>query len=173
MDHTETTNRIEMGEVNTELATFGAGCFWNTEDAFRQLPGVIKTSVGYMGGHFENPCYLDVLSRITGHAEVAQVEYNPQQMSYEALLAVFWEIHDPTSLNAQGADRGEQYRSVIFYHTPEQKAIADRSKAALDASNRYPKYIVTQIEPASTYWLASEEHQQYFAKKSSKKKHQT
>ena len=158
-----------MGDINTELATFGAGCFWNTEHAFRQVPGIVNTSVGYMGGHFENPCYLDVLSRITGHAEVAQIEYDPRQISYEALLDVFWQIHDPTSLNRQGADRGEQYRSVIFYHTPEQQATAYHAKAALDASDRYPKFIVTQIEPASTYWLATEEHQQYFEKKSQKK----
>jgi peptide-methionine (S)-S-oxide reductase len=117
-----------------------------------------------MGGHFENPCYLDVLSRITGHAEVAQVVYDPCQVTYEDLLAVFWRIHDPTSLNRQGADRGEQYRSVIFYHTPEQGAIAQRAKAKLDSSGQYERAIVTQIEPASTYWLASEEHQQYFEK---------
>ncbi|MEM8809171.1 MAG: peptide-methionine (S)-S-oxide reductase MsrA, partial [Cyanobacteria bacterium P01_G01_bin.38] len=109
-----------------EIATFGAGCFWGTEAAFRKLPGVSKTSVGYMGGHFENPSYLDVLSRITGHAEVAQIEYDPTQIGYEALLEKFWEIHDPTSLNRQGADRGEQYRSVIFYHTSEQGEIASR-----------------------------------------------
>ena len=159
-----------MGEVITELATFGAGCFWRTEATFQELLGVVNTSVGYMGGHFENPSYLDVLSRITGHAEVAQIKYDPHQIDYEALLNVFWKMHDPTSLNRQGADRGEQYRSVIFYHTPEQKAIAHRSKAALDASNRYPKYIVTQIEPASAYWLATEEHQQYFVKQSAKRK---
>lgn len=149
----------------THLATFGAGCFWGTEAAFRRLAGVSNTSVGYMDGHFENPCYLDVLSRITGHAEVAQVEYDPAQVEYEALLAVFWKIHDPTSLNRQGADRGDQYRSVIFYHTPEQGAIARRSKATLDASGKYEKPIVTQIEPACAYWLASDEHQQYFEKK--------
>lgn len=153
-----------------KLATFGAGCFWGTEAAFRSLPGVVGTSVGYMGGHFENPCYLDVLSRITGHAEVAQVAYDAAQISYESLLEVFWCIHDPTSLNRQGADRGEQYRSVIFYHTPEQGAIAQQSKAALDASQRFERPIVTQIEPASPYWLASAEHQQYFEKKNLEKK---
>ena len=99
---------------NGEKATFGAGCFWKTEDAFRRLPGVLATSVGYMGGNFPNPSYLDVLSRITGHAEVAQIAYNPQEISYEALLAVFWSIHDPTQLNRQGPDRGEQYRSILF-----------------------------------------------------------
>jgi len=150
-----------MNGRNLELATFGAGCFWGTEAAFRRLTGVVNTSVGYMGGHFENPCYLDVLSRITGHAEVAQIEYDLNQISYRSLLDVFWQIHDPTSLNRQGADRGEQYRSVIFYHTAEQGAIARQSKAELAASGKYDRAIVTQIEPASPYWLASEEHQQY------------
>ena len=149
----------------TQLATFGAGCFWGVEAAFRKLSGVVNTSVGYMGGHFENPCYLDVLSRITGHAEVAQVAYNPDQISYNTLLVTFWDIHDPTSLNRQGADRGEQYRSVIFCHTPEQKAIALQAKRQLNASDRYDKPIVTYIESASAYWLASDEHQQYFEKK--------
>lgn len=153
-----------MDSRRIELATFGAGCFWGVEAAFRKLAGIIRTSVGYMGGHFENPCYLDVLSRITGHAEVAQVLYDPTQISYEALLKVFWEIHDPTSWNRQGADRGEQYRSIIFYHTPEKGAIARSSKLALEASGHYEKAIVTQIEPASAYWLATEEHQQYFEK---------
>ncbi|NEQ17670.1 MAG: peptide-methionine (S)-S-oxide reductase MsrA, partial [Moorea sp. SIO3E2] len=97
-----------------EKATFGGGCFWGVEAAFRKVKGVVSTSVGYMGGHFPNPCYLDVLSRITGHAEVAQVEYDPEKVSYEQLLDVFWSIHDPTTLNRQGPDRGEQYRSVIF-----------------------------------------------------------
>jgi peptide-methionine (S)-S-oxide reductase len=147
-------------------ATFGAGCFWGVEAAFRRVEGVTATSVGYMGGHFEFPSYLDVLSRITGHAEVVQVEYDPAIVTYEALLAVFWSIHDPTSLNRQGSDRGEQYRSVIFYHTPEQEELARRSRRHLDQSGQYDKPIVTQICPASTYWLASEEHQQYFEKKS-------
>jgi peptide-methionine (S)-S-oxide reductase len=147
-----------------EKATFGAGCFWGVEAAVRKVSGVQSTSVGYMGGHFENPCYLDVLSRITGHAEVCQVEYDPAQVSYEALLDVFWRIHDPTSLNRQGADRGDQYRSVIFYHTSEQAAIARQSKIALDRSNRYEKPTVTEIQPAAAYWLATEDHQQYFEK---------
>lgn len=148
-----------------ETATFGAGCFWGVEAAFRKVSGVISTSVGYMGGHFENPCYLDVLSRITGHAEVCQVQYDPEQVSYEELLDVFWNIHDPTSLNRQGADRGEQYRSVIFYHTPEQATFAQQSKTALDCSDRYDKPIVTEIKAASACWLATEEHQQYFEKR--------
>jgi peptide-methionine (S)-S-oxide reductase len=154
-----------MENHQIQLATFGAGCFWGTEAAFRKLPGVLQTSVGYMGGHFENPCYLDVLSRITGHAEVAQIIYAPHQISYDALLETFWAIHDPTSLNRQGADRGEQYRSVIFYHSSEQGAIARRAKSVLEASERYENAIVTQIEPATAYWRASEDHQQYFEKR--------
>lgn len=148
-----------------EKATFGAGCFWKTEDAFRRLSGVLSTSVGYMGGHFPNPSYLDVLSRITGHAEVAQIAYNPQEISYEALLAVFWSIHDPTQLNRQGPDRGEQYRSIIFYHTPEQKLIATASKGQLQLSGKFQQDIVTLIEPAGDYYLADQSHQQYLEKK--------
>jgi peptide-methionine (S)-S-oxide reductase len=118
-----------------------------------------------MGGHFENPSYLDVLSRITGHAEVCQVKYDPSVVSYEALLDVFWSIHDPTSLNRQGADRGEQYRSVIFFHTQEQEQICRQSQEKLKCSGKYDKAIVTQIQRASTYWLAEDYHQQYFQKK--------
>jgi peptide-methionine (S)-S-oxide reductase len=148
-----------------ELATFGAGCFWGVEAAFRKVKGVTSTSVGYMGGHFPNPSYLDVLSRITGHAEVAQVEYDPSQVSYEELLDVFWNIHDPTSLNRQGPDRGEQYRSVIFFHNPQQEEAAKRSMELLQMSGRFDKDIVTQIKPAKEYYLATVEHQQYFEKK--------
>jgi len=148
-----------------EKATFGAGCFWGVEAKFSRVKGVISTSVGYMGGHFPNPSYLDVLSRITGHAEVAQIEYDRQIISYQELLALFWQIHDPTSLNRQGADRGEQYRSVIFFHTPEQAKIALKSKQDLQNSGKYDKNIVTQIKPATEYYLADEYHQQYLAKK--------
>jgi peptide-methionine (S)-S-oxide reductase len=129
------------------------------------MDGVQETAVGYMGGHFENPCYLDVLSRVTGHAEVCQVEFDPAIISYETLLEKFWEIHDPTSLNRQGADRGEQYRSVIFTHNSSQAQVAQRSKAAMDASGRYDKPIVTPIEAAGKFWKASEEHQRYFEKR--------
>ncbi len=146
-------------------ATFGAGCFWGVEAAFRRLNGVTSTSVGYMGGHFENPCYLDVLSRITGHAEVAQVEYDTSIISYEELLAVFWKIHDPTTLNRQGADKGEQYRSVIFFHSSEQEEMARNSKRKLQVSGKYERDVVTEIKPRCDYWLASDEHQQYFEKK--------
>lgn len=148
-----------------ETATFGAGCFWKTEDQFLQVTGVAKTSVGYMGGHFPDPSYLDVVARITGHAEVAQIEYDPKQVTYEALLEKFWAMHDPTSLNRQGADRGEQYRSVIFYHNQEQKRLAEQSKWNLQNSGIYSKKIVTEIEPSQAYYLATEDHQQYFAKK--------
>ncbi len=151
-----------------ETATFGAGCFWGVEQAFRQLSGVVKTSVGYMGGHFENPSYLDVLSRITGHAEVAQIEYDPAIISYATLLETFWQIHDPTSLNRQGADRGEQYRSIIFYHTDDQKQLAQQAKQSV--ADRYSTPIVTEIMAASAYWLATEEHQQYLEKKTRQKK---
>ncbi len=147
-----------------EKATFGGGCFWGVEAAYRKVKGVTLTSVGYMGGHFENPCHLDVVSRITGHAEVAQIEYDPDIVSYEELLNIFWNIHDPTSLNRQGADRGEQYRSVIFYHTTQQEAIARNCKQSLQFSGKFEKAILTDIKPASTYWLASDEHQQYFEK---------
>lgn len=146
------------------IATFGAGCFWGVEAAFRACKGVVSTSVGYMGGHFEHPSYLDVLSRITGHAEVCQVEYDPAIINYETLLDLFWSIHDPTSLNRQGADRGEQYRSVIFYHTRAQEQVARQSKEQLERSHKYDKAIVTQIQPASAYWLAEDYHQQYLVK---------
>ena len=148
-----------------EIATFGAGCFWKVEDAFRQLKGIESTSVGYMGGHFPNPSYLDVLARITGHAEVAQLQYNPNIISYLELLDVFWSIHDPTQLNRQGADKGEQYRSVIFYHTPQQEIDARASKQKLQRSPKFDREIVTQIKPASEYYLARESDQQYLEKK--------
>ena len=150
---------------NTQTATFGAGCFWKTEHEFLNLPGVVKTSVGYMGGDFANPSYLDVVARITGHAEVAQIEYNPDIVRYQKLLDIFWQMHDPTSLNRQGADRGEQYRSIIFYHTPEQEQIARKSKLQLQQSGKYARDIVTEVKPAKEYYLATEEHQQYLLKK--------
>ena len=150
---------------NIQIATFGAGCFWKTEQEFLQVPGVIKTSVGYMGGDFANPSYLDVVARITGHAEVGQIKYDRDLVEYEKLLDLFWQMHDPTSLNRQGADRGEQYRSVIFYHTPKQEQIARRSKLQLQQSGKYDKDIVTEIKPAKEYYLATEDHQQYLLKK--------
>ncbi|MBE9127375.1 MULTISPECIES: peptide-methionine (S)-S-oxide reductase MsrA [unclassified Coleofasciculus] len=148
-----------------EKATFGAGCFWGVEAAFGKVKGVTSTSVGYMGGHFPNPSYLDVCARITGHAEVVQIEYDSLQISYSELLNVVWTIHDPTQFNRQGVDRGEQYRSVIFFHNSEQEKTARASKQKLQLSGNYDKDIVTEIKPASDYYLAGEEHQQYFEKR--------
>ncbi|MBW4536275.1 MAG: peptide-methionine (S)-S-oxide reductase MsrA [Pleurocapsa minor HA4230-MV1] len=151
--------------MNRQTATFGAGCFWKTEHKFMNVPGVSKTSVGYMGGDFANPSYLDVVARITGHAEVAQIEYDADMVSYEELLQIFWQMHDPTSLNRQGTDRGEQYRSVIFYHTVAQEKIARKSKLELQQSRIFDQDIVTEIKPAKEYYLATEDHQQYLLKK--------
>ena len=148
-----------------EKATFGAGCFWGVEAAFRQLPGVKSTAVGYAGGKTENPTYRDVCSGDTHHAEVVQVEFDPLEISYEALLNTFWAEHDPTQVNRQGPDVGEQYRSVIFYHTPEQQALAEASKAALDKSGKYSRPIATKIEPAPSFWKAEDYHQQYLEKR--------
>jgi peptide-methionine (S)-S-oxide reductase len=151
-------------EIHIEKATFGAGCFWGVEEAFRQLPGVTATVVGYEGGTTRNPTYQDVCSHTTGHAEVVEVSFDPTRVSYDALLAIFWDNHDPTQLNRQGPDVGEQYRSVIFYHTPEQQEKALRSKAQLEESRRYRKAIVTQIVPAQPFYRAEEYHQQYLEK---------
>ena len=146
-------------------ATFGAGCFWGVEAAFRQIEGVTGTAVGYAGGHTENPTYHDVCSHTTGHAEVVEVTYEPERVSYEQLLDVFWGKHDPTQLNRQGWDVGDQYRSVIFFHDEEQRAAAERSKAELEASGRYRKPIVTLIEPVPTFYRAEDYHQRYLEKR--------
>ncbi len=146
-------------------ATFGAGCFWGVEAAFRQIDGVMKTEAGYEGGHLDNPTYEDVCSHKTGHAEVVEVTYDPEQVSYEELLGVFWAKHDPTQMNRQGWDVGDQYRSVVFVHDDEQRAAAERSKAKLDASGRYRKPVVTAIEPAQTFYAAEDYHQQYLEKR--------
>lgn len=145
-------------------ATFAAGCFWGVEAAFRQVRGVISTQVGYTGGWLPNPTYEDVCTDQTGHAEAVQVEYDPTQVTYEQLLDVFWRIHDPTTLNRQGPDVGSQYRSAIFFHTPEQEAAAKASKERLQNSGRYSRPIVTEIVPASEFYRAEEYHQQYFEK---------
>lgn len=150
--------------ATVQKATFGAGCFWGVEAAFRELKGVVSTSVGYMGGTLENPTYEDVCTDKTGHAEVVEVLYDPALIPYEDLLEVFWKIHDPTTLNRQGPDYGTQYRSVIFYHTPEQEAAAKASKERLERSGKFKKKIVTQIEPAARFWRAEEYHQQYYEK---------
>jgi peptide-methionine (S)-S-oxide reductase len=149
----------------TEKAIFGAGCFWGVEVAFRQMKGVVSTAVGYSGGRTANPTYKEVCSDRTGHAEVVQVEYDPSQVSYDELLKVFWENHDPTQMNRQGPDFGTQYRSAIFYTTPEQEAAARASKEALESSGRYRRPIATEITPAGEFFRAEEYHQQYLEKK--------
>jgi peptide-methionine (S)-S-oxide reductase len=146
-------------------ATFAAGCFWGVEVTFRQLPGVVSTRVGYTGGSMPNPAYKDVCTDRTGHAEAVEVEYDPAKISYEQLLQVFWENHDPTQLNRQGPDWGTQYRSAIFFHTPEQEAAAKASKEALEKSGKFAQKIVTQIVPATTFYEAEDYHQQYLEKR--------
>jgi len=148
-----------------EKATFGAGCFWGVEAAFQRVQGVTSTAVGYSGGTLANPSYKDVCSGRTGHAEVVQVEYDPAQVSYEDLLQVFWENHDPTQMNRQGPDVGSQYRSAIFFHTPDQEATARASKEALQASGRLRRPIATEITPASEFWRAEDYHQRYLEKR--------
>lgn len=149
----------------TEKATFGAGCFWGVEATFRAVKGVTSALVGYAGGRTENPTYEDVCTDETGHAEVVQVEFDPEQVSYRDLLQVFWTNHDPTTLNRQGPDHGTQYRSVIFYHSPEQKTAAEESKADMDKSGRFRKPIVTQIEAAPKFYPAEDYHQRYLEKR--------
>ena len=143
-----------------EKATFAAGCFWGVEFKLGKVPGVTETSVGYMGGSLEKPTYEDVCTDETGHAEVAQVAFNPKEVSFETLVRKFYEIHDPTTLNRQGPDEGSQYRSAIFFHSPEQKAVAERVTAELNQT-RFGGRIVTQVVPAATYWRAEEYHQKY------------
>jgi len=145
-------------------ATFGAGCFWGVESAFRQVKGVTETTVGYMGGTLANPTYKDVCTDCTGHAEVVQVDFDPSQVSYEELLRVFFDIHDPTTINRQGPDYGNQYRSVIFFREPAQEAAAQKLKEELDRGGRFPGKIVTQIVAAPQFWRAEEYHQRYFEK---------
>ena len=145
-------------------ASFAAGCFWGVETAFRQVEGVLETAVGYLGGRTENPTYESVCSGRSGHAETVEVEYDPAKVSYEQLLDVFWENHDPTTLNRQGPDVGEQYRSAIFFRTPEQEAAAIASKETREKSGRYKRPIVTEITPASTFYRAEEYHQRYLEK---------
>ena len=147
-----------------EKATFGAGCFWHVEEAFRHLKGVLSTTVGYTGGTLKNPTYEDVCTDKTGHAEVVELTYDPEKITYEELLRVFWDIHDPTTKNRQGPDIGTQYRSTIFYHSPEQKTAAELSKKELEQSRKYSKKVVTEIIEATMFYPAEEYHQHYLAK---------
>jgi len=148
-----------------EKATFAAGCFWGVEAVFRQIEGVTATRVGYTGGDFKNPTYKDVCSGTTGHAEAVEVEYDPSKVTYEELLEVFWENHDPTTLNRQGPDVGTQYRSAVFFLTPEQEAAAKASKEKLQRNGKYKRPIVTEINPASEFYPAEDYHQQYLEKR--------
>lgn len=149
----------------TEIATFGAGCFWGVEAAFQRVPGVIDTAVGYSGGHTQDPSYQDVCTDETGHAEVVQVTFDPAKVSYEQLLDVFWKAHDPTQVNRQGPDFGTQYRTAIFFHSPEQEAVAKKSRAGLEQSGRLKRPIATEITPAGTFYRAEEYHQKYLQKR--------
>ena len=148
-----------------EKATFGAGCFWGVEAAFRRIPGVTDTAVGYAGGTLDNPSYHDVCSGTTGHAEVVEVTYDPGEVSYEQLLNVFWDNHNPTTLNRQGPDVGSQYRSAIFAHSPEQHDAAVAAIDDLNTNGRFPRPIVTEVTPASTFYRAEEYHQRYLEKR--------
>lgn len=159
------TETSQESNVATEKAMFGAGCFWGVEETFRQIEGVVATAVGYSGGHTENPTYKEVCSDRTGHAEVVLVEFDPEQVSYAELLDVFWANHNPTLLNRQGPDVGSQYRSAVFYFSPEQQAVAGESKQALAASGKWDRPIVTEISPAKPFYMAEEYHQQYLAKR--------
>jgi peptide-methionine (S)-S-oxide reductase len=149
----------------TEKAIFGAGCFWGVEAAFRAVEGVKEVTSGYSGGHLKNPSYRDVCTDKTGHAEVVQVEYDPSQVSYDELLDVFWNCHNPTTLNRQGPDVGKQYRSAIFFYTPEQESAARASKEKLEQSGRWRAPVVTEITPASDFYPAEEYHQRYLEKR--------
>jgi peptide-methionine (S)-S-oxide reductase len=149
----------------TEKATFGAGCFWGVEETFRKLKGVTATAVGYMGGTLDKPTYEQVCTARTGHAEVVQLEYDPSQVSYDQLLDVFWTNHNPTTLNRQGPDEGSQYRSAIFYHSPEQQATATASRDKQQGGGRFRRPIVTEITPAATFHRAEEYHQRYLEKR--------
>lgn len=148
-----------------QKATFGAGCFWGVEAAFRRVKGVKATAVGYLGGTLKDPTYEDVCTGRTGHAEVVQVDFDPAETSFDDLLNVFWQNHNPTTLNRQGPDVGTQYRSAIFYHDDQQRAAAESSKAQLEERHVFPRPIVTEITPASEFYRAEDYHQQYLEKR--------
>lgn len=161
-NHTNNFSRDNMNINITDTATFGAGCFWCVEAQFQLLEGVIAVKSGFMGGQIKNPAYKEVCMGTTGHAEVCQISFDPSKISYDELLAAFWQSHDPTQLNRQGNDVGTQYRSVIFYHNDEQKKLAEKYKVELDNSGAWAQPIVTEISPASTFYIADDYHQNYF-----------
>jgi len=161
----QTDSQKNTQSQKTAKATFAAGCFWGVEHAFRQIEGIVSTSVGYTGGNSENPTYEEVCSGRTGHAEAILVEYNPDLVSYEVLIDVFWTCHDPTAPDRQNAGVGYQYRSAVFYHTPQQKTVAENSKQKLQQSGKYDRKIMTEITPVAVFYSAEEYHQQYLAKK--------
>jgi peptide-methionine (S)-S-oxide reductase len=160
-----TQEHVTQDKTTLEKATFGAGCFWGVEAAFRQIKGVVSTAVGFSGGNYDKPSYHDVCTGRTGHAEVVEVTYDPARVSYEDLLKVFWENHNPTTLNRQGWDVGTQYRSAIYFHNATQEAAARASKEQLEKSGKYRKPIVTEVTPASTFYMAEDYHQQYLEKR--------
>jgi peptide-methionine (S)-S-oxide reductase len=148
-----------------EKATFGAGCFWGVEAAFRDIPGVVDVAVGYEGGHTLNPTYKQVCTDATGHAEVVEIDFDPSKVTYQELVEAFWKLHDPTQVNRQGPDYGTQYRSAIFFHSPEQEQTARAAKTSLEASGTLRRPVATVIEPAQTFYRAEDYHQQYLAKR--------
>lgn len=153
---------MDSQNTNTQKACFAAGCFWGVEAAFRRIPGVVDAVVGYTGGAAENPTYRQVCSHTTGHAEAVEVSFDPARVSYAGLLQAFWQMHDPTTVNRQGPDVGSQYRSAIFYHSPEQKSAAEASRQA--QADSFDRPIVTEITPAAVFWPAEEYHQRYLEK---------
>lgn len=153
---------MEAPQAGLEVITFGAGCFWCVEAVFQQVEGVTKVQSGYMGGKIKNPTYREVCSGLTGHAEVCQITFDPKKVSVPALLEVFWKTHDPTTLNRQGADVGTQYRSAVFFHNDDQKRTAEEYKKKLDESGAFNGRIVTEISPASAFYVAEDYHQNYF-----------
>ena len=161
-----TISNLHAQSNKLQKATFGMGCFWCSEAVFQRLEGVVSVKSGYEGGDVPNPSYEDVCTGTTGHAEVIELTYDPAKISYDDLLAVFWKSHDPTTLNRQGADVGTQYRSVVFYNTPEQKATAEQYKAELNKTNAYGKPVVTAITKAQPFYVAESYHQDYFNKNS-------
>jgi peptide-methionine (S)-S-oxide reductase len=154
----------EEDPVKTEKATFAAGCFWGVEEVFRKVPGVIDTQVGYTGGKIANPTYKEVCTDATGHAEAIEITFDPAKVIYKKFVDLFFKMHDPTQVNRQGPDFGTQYRSAIFYHSPEQETVAEAAKAALEKSGKYKKPVATQIVPAGPFYRAEEYHQRYFEK---------